>query len=143
MDKIIARLLFFPDASFIINPDETVSVSNSTMGVGIDTVWAMEEIQKVLFSEKGRTVVLKTINLEPATSKETLLATGITGLIAEYRTTFDSTDESRTHNIKLVPKHRRVILRPQEVFSFNKIVGPRTKERGYKDATVIINSEKA
>jgi vancomycin resistance protein YoaR len=145
LDKIYREVVVLPrNASFIINPDETVSVSNSTMGVGIDTVWAMEEIQKVLFSEKGRTVVLKTINLEPATSKETLLATGITGLIAEYRTTFDSTDESRTHNIKLVAQAiDGVILRPQEVFSFNKIVGPRTKERGYKDATVIINSEKS
>lgn len=144
LDKISSDVTVHPrNAVFMTNSDDTISVSSSSTGVGIDLTWAADEIKKVLFSERGRTVVLKSINLEPAVSRDDLLATGITGLLAEYRTSFDSSDEARTHNIRLVSQAiDGVILRPQEVFSFNRTVGPRTKTRGYKDATVIINFEK-
>lgn len=145
LDKIAREVNVLPrNAVFMTNADDTVSVSNSSTGVGIDQVWAVAEIKKAMFSEKGRAVMLKSISLEPAVSKDDLVATRIAGLLAEYRTSFDSSDEARTHNIKLVSQAiDGVVLRPQEVFSFNRTVGPRTKARGYKDATVIINSERS
>lgn len=145
LDKIASQVTVLPrNAMFMISADDKVSISNSSTGVGIDFDWAKEEMRKVLFSDKGRTVVLRSVALEPAISREALLATGITGLLAEYRTVFDPSDEARSHNIRLVSQAiDGVILRPQEVFSFNKIVGPRTKSRGYQEATVIVNFERS
>jgi vancomycin resistance protein YoaR len=145
LDKISLEVTIRPrNAMFVTNADDTISVSNSSAGMGIDLEWAVSEIKKVLFFDKGRTIVLKSISIEPAISKDDLMATGITGLLSEYRTSFDSSDEDRTHNIRLVSAAiDGVILRPQEVFSFNRIVGPRTKSRGYRDATVIVNSQKS
>lgn len=51
--------------------------------------------------------------------------------------------ESRIHNIKLsIQKINGYILEPGQSFSFNKVVGPRTADRGYQKATVLMHGEK-
>ncbi|WP_241154341.1 VanW family protein [Staphylospora marina] len=63
-------------------------------------------------------------------------------LIGKYTTRFDPGNVNRTTNIKLASKAiDGLILMPGEVFSFNKVVGPRTAARGYKPAPVIVKGE--
>ncbi|TDX46619.1 VanW family protein [Orenia marismortui] len=61
--------------------------------------------------------------------------------IGNYTTTVRGSD-GRKENIKLASEliNNRLLL-SGEVFSFNKVVGPRTKEKGFKEAPEIINGE--
>lgn len=75
--------------------------------------------------------------LPPVVSKDLAY---IDGIIASYTTQFDPTDHNRTQNVLLAAKSvNGRLLRPGEVFSFNKIVGLRLSEFGYKEAPVYIN----
>ncbi|WZL71791.1 VanW family protein [Clostridiaceae bacterium 35-E11] len=66
----------------------------------------------------------------------------INDLLGVYVTTFNAGNQSRTHNIILAAREMNgTVLMPGEIFSFNKIVGPRTKDRGYQDAPVIFKGE--
>ncbi|WP_100407627.1 VanW family protein [Bacillus solitudinis] len=62
--------------------------------------------------------------------------------IGQYVTYFNSRNKQRSHNISLASEaiNNQVVF-PGEVFSFNKIVGKRTKERGYLPAPVIVRGE--
>lgn len=64
--------------------------------------------------------------------------------IGSYVTYFKKNNKERTHNIKLasdaIDSH---VVFPGETFSFNKIVGKRTEEKGYKRAPVIVKGELA
>lgn len=63
-------------------------------------------------------------------------------LIGKYGTKFDPGNVNRTTNMKLASQAiNGIILMPGEKFSFNEVVGPRTAERGYKVAGVIVKGE--
>ncbi|MGM8364322.1 VanW family protein [Virgibacillus sp. W0181] len=64
--------------------------------------------------------------------------------IGEYETHFKESNRERSHNIDLSAKaiNNHVVF-PGEKFSFNKIVGKRTEEKGYKKAPVIVEGELA
>jgi len=63
-------------------------------------------------------------------------------MIGQYTTYFNSGNRNRSHNIMLASKaiHNYVLL-PGEIFSFNKVVGKRTREKGYLQAPVIVRGE--
>lgn len=66
----------------------------------------------------------------------------ITVVLGHYQTHFDAGNTSRTHNIFLASeKVNGVLLSPNQVFSFNQIVGERTAEAGYDDAPVFIGGK--
>lgn len=61
--------------------------------------------------------------------------------ISEFSTWFDSGND-RAFNIGLAAKAvDGVVLWPGEVFSFNQRTGPRTLERGYRKAPVVVGSK--
>lgn len=52
-------------------------------------------------------------------------------------------DADRTKNLKLaVASVNGTTLNPGETFSFNKVVGVRSKQRGYRDAIIYVDDEK-
>lgn len=62
--------------------------------------------------------------------------------IGQYVTFFNQRNRARTHNIKLAAQAiDSYVIFPGETFSFNRIVGQRTKERGYMKAPVIVRGE--
>lgn len=62
--------------------------------------------------------------------------------LASYTTYYKESNKERSHNIVLATKAiDNHVLFPGEEFSFNQIVGERTKERGYKEAPVIVKGE--
>lgn len=65
----------------------------------------------------------------------------ISGRLASYSTSYKSSSNERATNVELAANSiNGTLLMPGESFSFNEIVGPRTKERGYKDAAVIVGN---
>lgn len=60
--------------------------------------------------------------------------------LGSYETPLDPEEYNRNHNIKLAAAAvEGLILEPGEVFSFNKSVGPITKDSGFLEAMVIQN----
>ncbi|WP_174613048.1 VanW family protein [Virgibacillus ihumii] len=62
--------------------------------------------------------------------------------IGDYVTYFKPSNKERSHNIDLAAEaiNNHVVF-PGETFSFNRVVGKRTKEKGYKRAPVIVKGE--
>ncbi|AGB40184.1 putative vancomycin resistance protein [Halobacteroides halobius DSM 5150] len=63
-------------------------------------------------------------------------------ITSTYTTYFNPEDKNRVTNIKVAAqKINGTVVLPGQVFSFNKEVGPRTKERGFKSASEIVNGK--
>ncbi|MBI6872112.1 VanW family protein [Clostridium aciditolerans] len=63
-------------------------------------------------------------------------------VLATFSTTILDSDENRVNNIRLASqKINGFVLKPGETFSFNKIVGKRDYNKGYKKAKVLVNGE--
>lgn len=63
-------------------------------------------------------------------------------VIGQYTTYFNSGNKNRSHNIMLASQAiNNYVVLPGETFSFNKVVGKRTKEKGYLQAPVIVRGE--
>ena len=64
-------------------------------------------------------------------------------LLGSYATTLIGSLPDRTANIRLAAQALdETVLRPGDVLSFNLVVGPRTRERGYRDAPVILRESR-
>ncbi|MGI6082348.1 MAG: VanW family protein [Limnochordia bacterium] len=67
---------------------------------------------------------------------------GIKSVVARAETYFDTLDINRVHNLRLATESLDgTLLAPRELFSFNRIVGPRLAEYGYKEAPVVIDGD--
>lgn len=63
-------------------------------------------------------------------------------IIGSFTTTFNPSVTGRAHNIYLSAREiNNVVLGPGDTFSFNAVVGERTKERGYQEALEIVNQQ--
>lgn len=62
--------------------------------------------------------------------------------ISTFTTTFNPQDVNRTSNLILAAKNiSGALVRPGEIYSLNKGIGPRVIEAGFKEAPVIINGK--
>ena len=60
-------------------------------------------------------------------------------LRSKFYTSFSTSSLERIHNIKLASKSLdKVVIESNAEFSFNKTVGARTVERGYKNSKIIV-----
>jgi vancomycin resistance protein YoaR len=92
-------------------------------------------------STTRRQAVLVVGVVEPRLTTGEARALGITRLLSAYRTAYSGTYD-RIRNLQLaVAALDGTLVKPGQEFSFNKEVGPRTREKGYRPAPVIINGE--
>ncbi|MFZ5595530.1 MAG: VanW family protein [Bacillota bacterium] len=131
------------DASFKINPDETVEVVPARDGVGIDTEKAIVDIAAAFAGQQGNVVVdLALVPAAPRRTTREAVDMGINGLLASYSTTFDPRLVDRSANIRVAAGALDgKIVAPSEVFSFNGTIGSRSTEAGYRNAKIIVNNE--
>jgi len=62
--------------------------------------------------------------------------------LGSYRTSLADRTEAQRHNIRqAVLALDGVVLEPGETFSFNAVVGPRTPERGYREAPAFLERD--
>jgi len=65
-----------------------------------------------------------------------------TNLRADFSTSIASSSADRKHNVKTALQSlNKLEILPNQVFSFNKVVGKRTAENGYREAKIIVNNE--
>lgn len=103
---------------------------------------AFTDVFYTYFYDSGSsTIELPMLTLYPKVDRDLLLTIRVKQ-IGQYVTYFNAKNKARSHNIKLAAEaiNNHVVF-PQETFSFNQVVGKRTKERGYMRAPVIVKGE--
>lgn len=65
-------------------------------------------------------------------------------LISQYKTYFEPEQKNRTLNLKRASSAvDGTVLAPGEIFSFNKVVGPRTPQNGYTKAVIFVSGNES
>lgn len=130
------------DAAFKINSDDTVTIIPGKNGTAVDIDRLERDIFSVLAEGEKPEVDLYLVPVPPARSTALVESMGINGLLASYTTGYNPSKTSRTYNISVAARaFNELLVLPGHVVSFNKVVGPRSSEAGYKNAPVIINNE--
>jgi hypothetical protein len=82
------------------------------------------------------------VEIEPAVTSDALLDVDVSKVLSSFETDFSKKPRSRVPNIRKAAEYLNgVVIGPGEVISFNRVVGPRTYERGFRDAPVIVADE--
>ncbi|HHZ16203.1 MAG TPA: hypothetical protein GX395_01010 [Clostridia bacterium] len=135
------------DARFRITEADQVKIVPGKEGQQIAVEDTLIQLREKLFPKgvlpeetQEFQLELRLVKIKPERTEEDLQALGVEGLVSQFTTYFDSGKIGRTNNIRLASsKLDHVLLLPGEVFSFNEVVGPRTKEEGYDEADIIQN----
>jgi len=103
---------------------------------------AFESRFYAFFYGKGEAEFWPPVRLVPAKVDSELLAGLNEKVIGRYVTYYNPNNRNRAHNIELASKTLdSTVVFPGETFSFNRTIGRRTTERGYKEAPVIVRGE--
>jgi len=118
-------------------------IIESRTGVKLDLVRFKEEITESLkcLDEEKYISNLPVIIVDPKiTTQNILTELAINGELGVYSTSLENKEENTIYNIKLASEViNGILVKPQEIFSFNKYVGPAEKADGYKEGTIIAN----
>ncbi|MCL6425495.1 MULTISPECIES: VanW family protein [Bacillus] len=101
----------------------------------------MEKFYAYFYGQGPSKIEVPEMNIYPKVDSE-LLAHISAQQLGQYVTYFNSSNKSRSHNISLSAKaiDNHVVF-PNETFSFNQVVGMRTRNKGYKSAPIIVKGE--
>lgn len=112
-------------------------------GVRLDVTASMRRVRDALsLAQRPTAVALVVRPVRPITTLSDLRELGIRELVSSYSTVFDPKIEQRAHNIRLASgRISGVMVRPGAEFSFNEVVGPRTRELGFMEAPEIVGEE--
>lgn len=128
------------DAKFIIDNGTATILTPSQNGQELNTPTATVELIQGLLSNKSR-IVLTTKTTEPNITAEKINSLGIDGRIAVGQSSFAGSTLARIQNIKVASKlYNGYIIKPNETFSFNSILGDVTASQGYVPEKVIIGN---
>lgn len=117
-----------------------ITTTPETIGKQTDIDAIMNKIEKQLITHTQADVTLIVKDLPPKVTVKDFAQ--IDTELVSFTTQFNATDWNRTQNIILAAKSiDGVIIKPGEVFSFNKVVGPRLSAQGYQIAPVFINGK--
>ncbi len=118
--------------------EDTYEITDGTTGYGFEMAAAV----KLLDSAKpGESVTITMGPLEPQYTREKLEATLFHDVLG-YVESPHSYNPPRTRNLELACEQiNGLILKPGETFSFNKVVGQRTAERGFQEAGVYVGAD--
>ena len=112
-------------------------VYNEILGVDFD-ITAAKEILKENKSEYTIPLIIS----EPEITIKDLDINVFPDILGSFTTKYDASNTSRSTNLRLAAnKINGTILSPGETFSYNKIVGERTIEAGYKEAKIYSGGE--
>ncbi len=114
---------------FTITPEE--------VGMTIDIDAAVGKVKELFDNEEYTgSVVVPSVTKEPEVTTEKLKANF--GLRGEHTTKASNNANRNTNLSQACKKINGTILKPGQEFSFNKVVGKRSREAGFKEATVIL-----
>ncbi|WP_157272580.1 VanW family protein [Paenibacillus daejeonensis] len=144
LDKLmgsIAERVYVAAENARIAPDG--SIRSERVGTVLDVGHFYKRFAAHYYREgdHGQIVPTPIVKAYPRVDRE-LLAAIREKPIGYYATYFNSRNAKRSHNIDLAAKAiDGAVVFPGELFSFNRTVGIRTRDRGYKEAPIIVRGE--
>ena len=109
-------------------------------GLTLKQTEANKLISDTINKQIPSTVELPVEITKPQIIKDDL--TNITDVLGTYSSYFNSYLVYRSHNVNLASDYLDgILLKPGEIFSFDKGIGPRSIERGYRNAPVFEGEE--
>lgn len=110
---------------------------------GIDFAISENEIKDILNTDtENNEYVIPLKITTPEITLANLSIDAFPNILAKVEGTYDVTNYNRANNLTIAGKKiNEVVLAPGEVFSYNKILGARTIEAGYKEAAIYSNGK--
>ncbi|WP_066186451.1 MULTISPECIES: VanW family protein [Gracilibacillus] len=144
LDRLVEELdqqIYMEPVNATINDQEEIDPGQ--LGYGLDKKAFKKQFYAYFIESKSATLEVPVLEIYPKVDSE-LLANVRMQKIGQYVTYFNANNQNRTHNIQLSAEAvDNYVIFPNEIFSFNEVVGERTVERGYKRSTVIVKGELA
>lgn len=143
VDELTQEIILPPrDAALTINADNSLEVSPGRAGRLVDMKKLQGDLMNILQQGSKPEIILDLAEVQPAHTTDEIKNMGINCLLGTYATSYDNSNANRAYNISVAAAGLDgLVLKPGEVLSFNKEVGPRSTEAGYKTAKVILNDE--
>lgn len=121
--------------------DQSGNIYAEKTGAVLNRSKFTEQFYKYFYSTGPATIEVPVRAIYPRIDSE-LISDIRTEMLGHYVTYYNSRNEERSHNIYLATaKINNTVIFPGEKFSFNRIVGKRTKAKGYLPAPVIVKGE--
>lgn len=130
------------NAEIFINPntEKVFDIKNEIIGIKLDKEKLYKNLANKYLSKQELTLKMPIITITPEFTKQYFK--NFTNLRSDFSTNISSSSADRKHNIKnALNSLNKIEIQPGEVFSFNKCIGKRTEENGYKTAKIIVNNE--
>lgn len=129
------------DAGFDLRADSQVTLVPSRPGLEVDMPAFRKQVLATT-QEIDREVIVPVRVVLPTVTTSQARSWGIHQAVTVFDTRFDTRDANRSHNLYLAAKALDgAVLAPGQTFSFNKRVGPRLPQYGYKSAPVVKDGE--
>lgn len=145
MDKLdrfveeLAQQVYIAPVNAIIN--EQREIEPGQLGYKLHKKEFKNQFYTYFIGRRSATLDVPVLDIHPKVDSE-LLANIRVQKIGQYVTYFNINNQNRADNIQLSAEALdNYVIFPNEVFSFNEVVGERTVERGYKRAPVIVKGE--
>lgn len=103
-----------------------------------------ETVAAIATGERADTAVFEArfIPIQAAVTADALTTVDVSRVLSSFDTDFSKKPRSRIPNIHTAVQYLNgVVLGPNEILSFNRTVGARTYERGFREAPVIVQDE--
>ncbi|WP_336773140.1 VanW family protein [Paenibacillus sp. MMO-58] len=141
-DNLLSKLekkINMPPVNAYIGDRGTIVPEQS--GYQLDRDQFATQFYGYFFNNKPSTIEVPLTHVHARVDSE-LLASIKEKAIGNYVTYYNSNNKNRSHNISLAAKAiSNTVVFPGETFSFNRTVGPRTPEKGYLSAPIIVRGE--
>lgn len=122
------------DAYYTQNPFQVYPEEN---GIDFDV-----ENAKVMLEEEKEQYEIQLIITKPNKTVNEIGTEAFPDLLATFSTKYQASNVNRTTNLKIaVNKINGTVLLPNQEFSYNKALGERTAQAGYKNAAVFSNGQ--
>lgn len=122
------------------NSEQVFKIKPEVVGYCVDKQKIYLDICHLFLLNKPLKIQISTTKLLPEIFANDLKKA--THLRADFSTSIKNSSTDRKHNVKnALIRLNKTEIAPNEIFSFNKTIGKRTKENGYREAKIIVNNE--
>lgn len=125
------------DSVFIVENEKVKEFAPSKDGITVD-----EEQLLKLIKEVPTEIIIPVVKTSPKIKNDDVNNLGIITLLGKGNSNFKGSIPNRIYNVNLAQsKFKGVLIPPNEIFSFNEILGDVSELTGYKSAYVIMDGK--
>ncbi len=142
LEEIAVKVARDPVSATFKGDGQKAWVVPGVTGRRLDPEKTVEALNAAALDPEDRKAECAFVVKQPSLTTDEAKAMGIKEVLADYTTKWEGTPDRQT-NVKITTQYAsNVLLAPGEEYDFDKQIGPRTAERGYKLAPGIVGPGK-